>query len=110
MIYVAFIVIINPQQTTWSFKMSTLVPDNIESSLHTKMERNGVLIHTIEVTNESKGAWSELYLYEGEIFNAIYTDTQNAYLACIEKLDSPDELSKYVGQEQADELIQKHTL
>lgn len=90
--------------------MSTLIPDNIESSLHTKMEKKGILIHTIEVTNESKGAWSELYFYEGDIFNAVYTDTQNAYLACIEQLDSPDELSKYVGEEKANELIQKHGL
>lgn len=90
--------------------MSTMINANIEDSLYNKIEKKGTLLHTIEVTNQSKGAWSEVYLHEGDLYNVIYTDTQNAYLACIEKLDDVNELSKYISTDIVEQIVKEHNL
>lgn len=90
--------------------MATTIPSEIESATRNKVEKHGILLATVEPTRESKGAWSELHLFEGEIYNSIYGDTQDCWFVMIEKLDSPEELKKYIGEEEAKSVIEKHTL
>ena len=67
----------------------------ISENKASKVADNGVLIGTVEPTRESKGAWSELYYYEGELINVVYSDPNDAWIVLGEKVEE-NEIEKYV--------------
>ncbi len=76
--------------------MSTTILDDKElTKIDREIEKNGILIHTIEATKDSKGAWSEIYKLNEDFYNVVYSDRQDAWMVLIEKLDNKEELVKY---------------
>ncbi len=67
----------------------------ISESEASRVADNGVLIGTVEPTRDSKGAWSELYYYKGELISVVYSDPNDAWIVLGEKVEE-SEIEKYV--------------
>ena len=60
----------------------------------------GILIGTLEPSRESKGAWSEVYLYNGSLFSVLYSDPVDAWMIGADEI-SEDNLESNVSDYQA---------
>lgn len=68
---------------------------NIDEAAASQAEDKGILIGTLEPKRESKGAWSQVFFYNGELFSIIYSDPVDAWIVAGEKIEK-SELAKYV--------------
>ena len=75
--------------------MATTLKDKDESIADRLIDKEGVLVHTVEPSRESKGAWSEIYKVGDDFYNRVYGDTQDAWMVLIEKLDNKEEILKF---------------
>lgn len=67
----------------------------ISENKASKVADKGILIGTLKPTRESKGTWSELYYYEGELISVVYSDPNDAWIVLGEKVEE-SEIEKYV--------------
>lgn len=72
--------------------MKTLSLSEDEASKAT----NGILLGELPATRESKGSWSELYLYENQLCSVCYSDMVDCWIIFGEVIDKTD-LNKYVS-------------
>ncbi|MBM25062.1 MAG: hypothetical protein CL760_05155 [Chloroflexi bacterium] len=75
--------------------MAQTLTDEEERIIDRKIDKIGVKILETQPSRETKGAWSEVYLVEGEYYERCYGDSQDAWMAFIMKLDNKEELLKY---------------
>lgn len=74
------------------------------------IDKKGILVHTVEPSRESKGMWSEIYLVDGTFYNRAYGDTQDAWMVFIEKLESSEELTSYMTEDEMNQILENHSL
>jgi hypothetical protein len=55
-----------------------------------KVSHNGILIGTVEPSRESKGSWSQLFFYEGKLYNILFSDPVDAWIVLGEEIDESD--------------------
>lgn len=75
--------------------MATTLKDKDESIADRLIDKEGVLVHTVEPSRDSKGSWSEVYKVGDDFYNRVYSDTQDAWMVLIEKLDNKEEILKF---------------
>jgi hypothetical protein len=63
---------------------------SISETFAGKVADNGIHIGTIEPTRESKGAWSQLFFYEGKLYNILFSDPVDAWIVLGEEIDESD--------------------
>lgn len=55
-----------------------------------KVTDYGTHIGTVEPTRESKGSWSQLFFYEGNLYNIVFSDPVDAWIVLGEEIDEAD--------------------
>lgn len=64
----------------------------------------GVLIGKTAPSKETKGAFGEVYLFDGELYSCVFSDVINAELFAVEKI-SEEQLTTHVDN--PEEALQK---
>lgn len=75
--------------------MAKTLTDEEERIVDRKIDKIGVKILETQPSRETKGAWSEVYLVEGEYYERCYGDPQGDWMAFIMKLENKEELLTY---------------
>jgi hypothetical protein len=73
-----------------------------------KASDNGILLGGLQPSRESKGAWSEVYLYENKLVEVIYSDPVDAWVVAGNIIEKKDLIKSVLDVKDALSIINKN--